>query len=106
MAELGFRTMDEMVGRCDVLKVDEELVAAIPKLQGIDLAKILTPAWSLREDVDQKCTEGQNLEDHERLDMELISDSKMVLKNPSLKIYLEKSIKNIDRSVGTTLSHE
>eukprot|EP00912_Choanoflagellata_sp_UC4_P002000 UC4_evm1s1285 len=57
MAELGFRTMDEMVGRCDVLKVDEERVAAIPKLQGIDLAKILTPAWSLREDVDQKCTE-------------------------------------------------
>eukprot|EP00912_Choanoflagellata_sp_UC4_P000861 UC4_evm1s530 len=94
---------------------DEERLAELRKAQKereeaeearIDLAKILTPAWSLREDVDQKCTEGQNLEDHERLDMELISDSKMVLKNPSLKIYLEKSIKNIDRSVGTTLSHE
>ena len=34
MAALGFASVDDMVGRADMLEVDDEVVAANPKLAG------------------------------------------------------------------------
>jgi glutamate synthase (NADH) len=34
MAEMGFRKVDDMVGRADMLEVDADVIAANPKLQG------------------------------------------------------------------------
>jgi glutamate synthase (NADPH/NADH) len=49
MAKLGIRTINEMVGRAELLKVREDL--RNPKQQNIDLSLILTPAHSLRPGV-------------------------------------------------------
>ena len=45
MAKLGFRTVNEMVGHTEVLKVREDLRSA--KTENIDLSLILTPAHTL-----------------------------------------------------------
>lgn len=42
-----------MVGRADMLEPDAEVFAANPKLAGIDLSKLLTPAAELRPDAAQ-----------------------------------------------------
>ncbi|KAF9310097.1 glutamate synthase [NADH], partial [Podila minutissima] len=46
MAKLGFRTINDMVGRSDFLRVNEAL--RNPKTANIDLSPILTPAFTLR----------------------------------------------------------
>ena len=48
MAGLGFRTIDEMVGRADMLEMDPETVAANHKAANIDLSKLLQPPAGLR----------------------------------------------------------
>lgn len=57
---MGFRTVGEMVGRADMLAVDEEVVAANPKLAKVDLSKLLTPAASLRPGAAQTCVQRQD----------------------------------------------
>ena len=51
MAQLGFRSVAEMVGRADMLDVDAAVADASPKLAAIDLSKLLTPAATLRPGV-------------------------------------------------------
>lgn len=46
MANLGFRTINEMVGHAERLKVDESL--RTPKTQHLDLSTILKPAHQMR----------------------------------------------------------
>ena len=46
MSKLGFRTINEMVGRSDMLKVDESLRS--PKTAQLDLSAVLKPAWQMR----------------------------------------------------------
>lgn len=48
-----YRTVKEMVGRADMLEADTDVFAKNPKLSGIDLSKLLTPAASLRPDAAQ-----------------------------------------------------
>lgn len=48
MASLGFRKVSDMVGRADLLSVDEEVVGANYKLENINLGKILLPSATLR----------------------------------------------------------
>ncbi|GBC45492.2 glutamate synthase [Rhizophagus irregularis DAOM 181602=DAOM 197198] len=48
MAKLGFRTINEMVGRTDKLKINETVRNTNAKTANIDLTPILTPAFTLR----------------------------------------------------------
>ena len=45
---MGFRNVQEMVGRADMLEVDPEVIAKNHKLSKIDLSRMLTPAATLR----------------------------------------------------------
>ena len=58
MAELGFRTIDEMVGRVDCLETN----AAIQhwKADGLDLTDLLTPVKKPHADVGTYCTQKQD----------------------------------------------
>ncbi len=58
MAELGFRTIDEMVGRVDCLETN----AAIQhwKADGLDLTELLTPIKKPHPDVGTYCTRKQD----------------------------------------------
>ncbi len=48
MAKLGFRTVDEMVGRTDCLKVKESLIT--DRAEKVDLSTILNPKYALAKD--------------------------------------------------------
>ncbi|MFQ6047785.1 MAG: glutamate synthase large subunit [Phycisphaerae bacterium] len=102
MASLGFRTVDEMVGRVDKLQVRNPINHF--KARSLDLASILykpqVPAhFGLR------CTRRQ---DH-RLDQVL--DNKLIeLARPALhrrqKVQIDLTIRNTQRTIGTMLSGE
>jgi len=110
MADMGFRTVDEMVGRADMLEADAETIAQNSKLQGIDLAKILLPSVSLRPDAGQRCLIKQDHGLERGLDQELLRLCEAALiDKPGMKpnpVYIEMEVHNTHRAVGTTLSHE
>jgi glutamate synthase domain-containing protein 2/glutamate synthase domain-containing protein 1/glutamate synthase domain-containing protein 3 len=102
MAKFGFRTVDEMVGRVDLL----DTVEAIDhwKAKGIDLSEIFfNPAVPKR--VGRRCTISQDHGLAQALDHELIK-----LAQPALlerkPVEIDMAIRNVHRTVGTMLSSE
>ena len=104
MAELGFRTINEMVGRVDVLKIDDAV--SHWKAKGIDLTPILTPAEKPHPDVGTYCQRPQNHGLDQVLDNQLIKHSQPALKRNPEPVRFEMKVQNIDRAFGTWLSHE
>ncbi|MEL7531936.1 MAG: glutamate synthase large subunit [Bacteroidota bacterium] len=102
MAKLGFRTVEEMVGQVQHLKVKEDLDHW--KLKTIDFSPILFKAQAN----DKVGLYKQVEQDHgidEVVDWELLASARNTLndKLPTFKTY---SLRSVDRSVGTLLSHE
>eukprot|EP00963_Diacronema_lutheri_P006323 scaffold544_cov320-Pavlova_lutheri.AAC.37 len=107
MAELGFRSVNEMIGRVDVLEPNHELLNSSDKLRGIDLSKLLTPASKLRPNAPQYACETQDHALDERIDMALIPQLSTALNaEDPLPVYLESPIANTDRAVGAIISNE
>ncbi|KAK4793540.1 hypothetical protein SAY86_023975 [Trapa natans] len=105
MSQLGFRTMNEMVGRSDMLEVDKEVTKNNEKLENIDLSLLLRPAADIRPDAAQHCVQKQDHGLDMTLDKELISLSGPALEK-SMHVYIELPIFNVNRAAGTMLSHE
>ncbi|MBI1374838.1 MAG: glutamate synthase large subunit [Phycisphaera sp.] len=104
MAKLGFRTLLEMVGRVDALDIDRAV--SHWKSDGLDLTPILTPAEGLGgRKVDVYCTIKQDHGLQFSLDNELIKLAEPAIKRRE-KVTIDLPIENINRVVGTTLSHE
>lgn len=104
MARLGFRNIDEMVGRCDVLKTDTAIRHW--KADGLDLSKILTMAKRPHENVDIRCTRTQDHGLEKSLDVtEIVPRAADALESKT-PVRIELDIVNINRTVGTILSHE
>lgn len=104
MAELGFRTIDELVGRVDCLETD----AAIKhwKADGLDLTSLLSPIKKPRPDVGTYCTQAQDHGLEHSLDMtKLLELAKPALERGH-KVRAELAIVNTNRTVGTILSNE
>jgi len=102
MAKLGFRTINEMVGHVEVLKVREDL--RTNKTQNIDLSLILTPAHKLRPGVATFNVRKQDHRLYVRLDNKLISEAELTL-DKGLPSRIECDIVNTDRAMGTSLSY-
>lgn len=105
MSGLGFRTLTEMIGRADMLELDREVVKNNDKLANIDLSLLLRPAAEIRPGAAQYCVQKQDHGLDMALDQELIALSKSALEK-SLPVYIETPICNVNRAVGTMLSHE
>ncbi|KAJ7545860.1 hypothetical protein O6H91_08G013200 [Diphasiastrum complanatum] len=105
MAEMGFRNIDEMVGRADMLEVDEQVISSNEKLKNIDLSLLLQPAAKLRPGAAQTCIEKQDHGLELALDQILIQSALPALEK-SLPVFLKLPIQNVNRAVGTMLSHE
>ncbi|XVF53410.1 hypothetical protein PTKIN_Ptkin05aG0097500 [Pterospermum kingtungense] len=105
MSQLGFRTLNEMVGRSDMLEVDKEVLSTNEKLQNIDLSLLLRPAADIRPEAAQYCIQKQDHGLDMALDQKLINLSKASLEK-GLPVYIETPICNVNRAVGTMLSHE
>jgi glutamate synthase (NADPH/NADH) len=103
MARLGFRTINEMVGRSEVLRMRDDL--RTPKTENIDLSLILTPAHTLRKGVATYNVRKQDHKLHVRLDNKLISESELALEK-GLPVRVECDIINTDRALGATLSYQ
>ena len=102
MAELGFRTVAEMIGRVD--RLDMRPALDHWKAHGIDLSRILYSVPSHG----QKSLRHTDQQDHglERaLDHTLIADAKAALDNGQ-PVRGEYKVRNINRTVGAMLSGE
>ncbi len=102
MAELGYRTIEEMVGQSDVLKVREGINHW--KYSKLDLSPILykEPADSFTG------LYKQEEQDHGIagvLDWKLIEEAAPALEKQE-KVLISSPIKNTDRTTGTMLSNE
>ena len=102
MAQMGFRTVNEMVGRMDRLESHEAVEHW--KAKGLDL----TPMFRVPEVPDGVATYCQVGQDHEldkALDHKLIELSKAALENKE-RVDIHLPIRNSNRVVGTMLSGE
>jgi len=102
MAELGFRTINEMVGRVDMLEADENL--GHWKLKNLDLSPILYKPQT-PESVGLYKMKEQEHEIDDVLDRKLIEVAQSAI-NKAKKVKADFSIINTDRSVGAMLSNE
>jgi glutamate synthase domain-containing protein 3 len=104
MARLGFRTIDEMVGRVDCLQTDEAIKHW--KADGLDLTGLLTPAKKPYPEAGTYCQQKQDHGLHLSLDMmELLPLAQPALERGE-KVRKELPIINTNRTVGAILSHE
>jgi glutamate synthase (NADPH/NADH) large chain len=102
MAQLGFRTFDEMIGKSD--KLDMRRGIDHWKAEGIDLGRLLYRAPAGPGVAIFNCeTQDHNLE--AALDNELIAASADALEKGE-PVRIEKPIQNTNRTVGATLSGE
>ncbi|VAW28289.1 Glutamate synthase [NADPH] large chain, partial [hydrothermal vent metagenome] len=102
MAELGFKTINEMVGKVDRLKLLESVKNSA--YSNLDFSPILFKEEVAPEDGSYK----QKEQDHElslSLDWQLIKAAKNAL-GSGKKVEALFKIQNTDRSVGTILSNE
>jgi glutamate synthase domain-containing protein 2/glutamate synthase domain-containing protein 1/glutamate synthase domain-containing protein 3 len=104
MARLGFRTVDEMVGRVDRLE-------ALPstdnrKAACLDLSRILTPPSDASGPPSPaRCVRPQEHEVHESIDSELLPRLAPALERKE-PVHMERRIRNVHRCIGATLSGE
>jgi glutamate synthase domain-containing protein 3 len=102
MADLGFKKLDQMVGRVDMLDVQPALDHW--KARGIDLSTILyNPPMPSR--VARHCTQGQDHGLQSALDHKLIEAAQPALENRE-PVEVSFPIRNVHRTVGAMLSGE
>ena len=102
MADLGFHTVDEMVGRVDML--DVEPAVEHWKARGLDYSAILyNPPVPSR--VSRHCVHAQDHGLHGALDHQLVEHSLDALLSLS-PVEVNLPVRNVHRSVGTMLSGE
>jgi glutamate synthase (NADPH/NADH) large chain len=111
MAQLGFRTLDEMIGRAECL--DFERATEHWKAKGLDLSPILhvpevvrrAPLYGAPGGVARRAVCKQNAGLDAVLDRQLIAQAKPALEHRA-PVELSFSIRNTDRTAGTMLGYE
>jgi glutamate synthase (ferredoxin) len=102
MAALGFRTMDEMIGRVDRLNYHPAVDHW--KARGLDLSAVLyQPAAAV--DAVRRCVTAQDHGLEAALDNELIAQSVNALERGT-PVSLQLPIRNVHRTVGTMLGYQ
>ncbi|HEY5976019.1 MAG TPA: glutamate synthase-related protein, partial [Geobacteraceae bacterium] len=103
MAQLGFRTFNEMVGRADVLEPKQAV--AHWKAKGLDFTNILYQP-EVGMNVGRYCTEGQDHGLEKSIDMTRLMDICEPAITRGEKVSAELPITNIDRVVGAIIGNE
>ena len=102
MAQLGFRTFNEMVGRVD--RLDMERSIRHWKAKGVDLSRVLYQAPPGPGVAIYNCeTQDHHLD--KALDRELIAEAGPALERGE-PVRIERAIRNVNRTVGAMLSGE
>ena len=99
LAQLGFRTLDEAIGRSDLLQMNKAL--EFYKTKNLDFSKILKTVKG------DECKYNKNTKyTLENYDREFLLDKLKDSITSGSKKSLDLEVKNINRTVGTELSHE
>ncbi len=97
MAELGFKTMEEMIGRSDVLKVVDDAFA-----QKFDFSAVLH-----QEDGVNTCQTPFNEPfDDNAFEVDVLEEVRSAIKHPDQPIRIDRKITNLHRSFGARISGE
>ncbi len=97
MASLGYKTMEELIGRSDLLKVVDDRFA-----QKFDFSSILR-----RLDGIDTCQVDRNHPyDDNSYERDILKEVYTVIQNPTESMTLKKKITNLNRSFGTLISGE
>ncbi len=98
LASLGLRSLDEAIGRTDLLK---QVSRGSPDLDDLDLNPILVQVDS--GGLPQRCAiQGRN-EVPDTLDAQIVRDARPALEEGE-KMQLQYNVRNVHRAVGTRLS--
>ncbi len=115
MAELGYRSFTEMVGKVQHLRFDQEKLPA--KSKNLSLEKILQPPQFKNDTTQVYCCIPQDHGIDDILDRRLIAGAAELFNGPGQHAHATKSttkpllelqgtVRNRDRAVGTMFSHE
>jgi len=97
MATLGYKTMDEMIGRVDLLQVVND-----PFAKKFDFSAVLHQ----EEGVNTKQQKSNVPFDANEFEKDVLKEAMSAIKNPSQPIRIHREITNINRSFGALLSGE
>ncbi|MCZ8101446.1 MAG: glutamate synthase large subunit, partial [Burkholderiales bacterium] len=100
MAAMGFRTLDEMIGRSDLL--DKEAAVSHWKARGLDFTRIFHRP-DVGPDVPVRHVERQHHPIDDVLDRTLIAAATDAIANGT-PVAIEHTIRNVDRTTGAMLS--
>ncbi|HSL73341.1 MAG TPA: glutamate synthase large subunit [Ilumatobacteraceae bacterium] len=102
MAELGFRTMEELIGHVEVL--DTRRAVTHWKASGLDISPILAvPQNPYGQTMVQSVGQDHGLE--EALDQQLIQLAQPAI-HDGHHVSIDLPVRNVNRTVGTLLGHE
>ena len=102
LAELGYKTMDEIIGRADLLERNPEINHW--KIKNIDLSSLLT----VPEEAKINGTHWMEKQEHKIgnvMDKSLIAEAEKAIMNKQ-PVEIERKIRNTDRTLGAMLSGE
>ena len=102
LAELGFRKMDDIIGRLDLLERNVEIDHW--KIRNLDLSPLTTLPPEAKTNA-MYCIDIQDHKIDTVLDRELIALSEQAIKDQQT-VTIEKEIRNTDRTTGAMLSGE
>ena len=103
MAKLGVRTLDELIGRADLLKVKEGV--DLKKAAEVDLSKILSTDFA-NERVDYTHKNVYDFELEKTKDMTVLLPKMKKALDEKKAASVEVNVTNIDRSLGTIFGSE
>ena len=101
MASLGVRTIDELVGRSDLLEVNEAVT--FWKARGLDFSNVLMVPDATPED--RRCTQQQDHGLETALDNQYL-EAACAAMDAGKPFVAETKVRNVHRTVGTLVSSE
>ncbi|MCE5249466.1 glutamate synthase large subunit [bacterium] len=103
MAQLGFKTLDEMIGRTEMLGVRPDI--SHYKAKTIDFSGILAPVGNDDRTKIYNSLKHTNPAEVSSLDEAILSAAQPALENGN-KVSFSSTIRNVNRTAGTRLSSE
>jgi glutamate synthase (NADPH/NADH) large chain len=100
LAELGFKKMEDIIGRFDLLERNSEVDHW--KIKNLDLSGLLSLPSESNEN-SMHCVDIQDHKIEKVLDKELIAEAERAISD-KLPVVIERSIHNTDRTTGAMLS--
>jgi glutamate synthase (NADPH/NADH) large chain len=102
MANLGFRTVDDMVGRVDVLNFKKAVDHW--KAKNLDLSPILH-SWNHDKTINLHCVRKQDPNETTDLD-QMITEQVQPVFSEKKKVHITMPVRNVHRTIGARLSGE